>query len=316
MDPLLDLVSIFESTIRLGTPLILAALGGLLSERAGIVDLGIEGKLLAAAFAAASAAAVTGSAWMGLAAGMLAAMLCALLHGLAAITYGGSQLISGMAINILVAGLTPTLASSWFHLGARTPLLAGAERFGPIALPLADRLGAFGRLVSGHNLLVYLTLLLVPLTAILLYRTRFGLRLRAVGDNPEAVEAAGISVAKLRYLALLLGAALCGIGGAYLSLAQAGGFVRDMSAGKGYVALAALIAGRWRPLPACAACLLFAFADALQLRLQGTVLAGIGVLPVQAVQALPYVVTVVLLAFVAGKSGQPRALGLPFRVSR
>jgi ABC-type uncharacterized transport system permease subunit len=310
MESVIDLVSILESTIRLGTPLILAALGGLLSERAGIVDLAIEAKLLAAAFAAASAAAITGSAWIGLAAGMLAAMLCAALHGLACITYGGSQLVSGMALNILVAGLTPTLASAWFHLGARTPLLGSDQRFGPVALPLA------GRLVGGHNLLVYLTVLLVPLTAFLLYRTRFGLRLRAVGENPEAVEAAGISVARLRYLALLLGAALCGMGGAYLSLAQAGGFVRDMSAGKGYVALAALIAGRWRPLPACGACLLFALADALQVRLQGTVLPGIGALPVQAVQALPYIVTVLLLAALAGKSGEPRALGVPFRVSR
>jgi ABC-type uncharacterized transport system permease subunit len=308
MDSLTDLVSILESTIRLGTPLILAALGGLMSERAGIVDLGIEGKLLAAAFAAASAAAITGSAWIGLAAGMLAAMLCAALHGLAAITYGGSQLVSGMALNILVAGLTPTLASAWFHLGARTPLLAGDQRFAPLAVP--------GRVIGGHNLLVYLTVLLVPLAALLLYRTRFGLRLRAVGENPEAVEAAGISVARLRYRALLLGGALCGIGGAYLSLAQTGGFVRDMSAGKGYVALAALIAGRWRPLPACGACLLFALADALQLRLQGAVLPGIGALPVQAVQALPYIVTVLLLATLAGKSGEPRALGIPFRVSR
>ena len=310
MDSLLDLISILESTLRLGTPLVLAALGGLLSERAGIVDLGIEGKLLAAAFAAAAAAALTHSAWLGLGAGMLAAMLCALLHGLAAITYGGSQLISGMALNILVAGLTPTLASAWFHLGARTPLLASNERFGPIALPFAPRL------IGGHSILVYVTILLVPLTAFLVSRTRFGLRLRAVGENPEAVEAAGISVARLRYLAILLGGTLCGMGGTYLALAQAGGFVRDMSAGKGYVALAALIAGRWRPLPACAACLLFAFADALQLRLQGTSLLGIGILPVQAVQALPYVVTVLLLALLAGKSGEPRALGIPFRTAR
>jgi ABC-type uncharacterized transport system permease subunit len=283
MDTLLDLVSLLESTIRLGTPLILASLGGLLSERAGLVDLGIEGKLLAAAFAAAAIAALSGSAWLGLAAGITAAILCALLYGLATIRYGGSQIVAGMAINILVAGLTPILAASWFHLGARTPSLGSGARFGPIALPFADRLGPlYAHLVSGHNFIVYLTLLLVPLVSLALRQTRFGLRLGAVGENPEAVEAAGIAVAGLRFRALIAGGVLCGIAGTYLSLAQTGGFVRDMSAGKGYVALAALIAGRWRPLPTVCASLLFAFADAAQLRLQGVALPLIGTVPVQA----------------------------------
>jgi simple sugar transport system permease protein len=313
MPPLLDFLSLLESTIRLATPLILAALGGLLSERAGLIDLGLEGKLLAAAFAAAGTAAVTGSAWAGLAAGILAAISCALLYGLAAITYGGSQIVAGMAINILVAGLTPTLASAWFHLGARTPLLPQSARFGPVTLPFADRLGAvYAHLVSGHTLLVYLTVLLVPLVTLALRETRFGLRLAAVGENPQAVEAAGVAVAALRYRALIAGGVLCGIAGAYLSLAQTGGFVRDMSAGKGYIALAALVAGRWRPLPAVCACLVFALADAAQVQLQGVSLPIIGSVPVQAVQALPYILTVLLLAGFAGKAVAPRALGVPF----
>jgi simple sugar transport system permease protein len=222
-----------------------------------------------------------------------------------------------MAINILVAGLTPTLAASWFHLGARTPLLGAGARFTPIALPFADRLGpVYAHLVSGQTIPVYLTALLVPLVALMLRHTSFGLRLRAVGENPGAVEAAGISVALLRYRALLLGGVLCGLAGSALSLALSGGFVRDMSAGKGYVALAALIAGRWRPLPTVCACLLFAFADAVQVRLQGVALPGIGTVPVQAVQALPYIVTVLLLAGFAGKSVAPRALGLPYGITR
>ena len=195
---------------------------------------------------------------------------------------------------------------------------AGA-RFGPITLPLAQSLGevpivgwVYTTIISGHSLPVYLAWLAVPLTAFVLSYTGFGLRLRAVGESPEAVDAAGLSVARLRFTALAVNGVLCGLAGVCLSMAQGNGFLRDMSAGRGYLALAALIFGKWRPWPVLAACLLFAAADAVQARLQGVVLPGFGAVPVQLIQALPYVITVVILAGLVGTARPPRALGKPY----
>jgi simple sugar transport system permease protein len=322
-DVFLQAVSLLAATIRLATPLVLAALGGLYCERSGVVDLGLEAKMLGGAFAGAAMAAVSGSAWLGLGTAIAVAMALALVHGYAAITHHGNQVVSGMALNILVAGLAPVLALAWFHQGGNTPALAGAARFTAIELPFAATIGAvpvlgplWTQLVSGQTAPVYLAALAVPLTALVLYRTRFGLRLRAVGENPEAVDAAGISVASLRYRALLCTGLLCGIAGADLSLAQSAGFFRDMTAGRGYLALAALIFGKWRPVPALLACLLFAFADAAQTRLQGVVLPLIGAIPVQFIQALPYILTVLLLAGFVGKARPPKAIGVPYLRSR
>src|SRR5262249_9743923 len=189
----------------------------------GIIDIGREGKMLGSAFAAAATSAVTGSAWAGLAGGVGVAVLLALLHAFAAVTQRGDQVVTGMAINILVAGLAPVLATSWFHLNGTTPALAGMARFGSLALPepaaVADLpvLGPlYERVVTGHNGFVYAAALLIPGAALLLTRTRFGLRLRAVGESPEAVETAGISVTWLRYRALMITGVLCGLAGAYL----------------------------------------------------------------------------------------------------
>jgi simple sugar transport system permease protein len=316
---MITVASLAASTLRVATPMILPALGGLFSERAGIANIALEGKMLGAAFAAAAVAALSGSALIGLAAGILVAVLLSLVHGYACITHNGDQVVSGMAINIMVAGLAPTLALAWFQQGGQTPILSGAQRFAPIILPFSDvarDVPLFGplyaRVLSDQTVLVYVALLAVPLAAWILYRTRFGLRLRAVGENPHAVDTAGISVAGMRFRALIIAGVLCGIAGAYMSTAHGAAFVRDMTAGKGFLALAALIFGKWRPVPTMLACLLFAFADAVQVRLQGTVLPGIGVVPVQAIQALPYVLTVVLLAGFVGKSAAPKAIGLPF----
>ncbi|MGQ3073971.1 MAG: ABC transporter permease [Ferrovibrionaceae bacterium] len=316
---MITVASLAASTLRVATPMILAALGGLFSERAGIANIALEGKMLGAAFAAAAVAALSGSAVIGLGAGILVAVLLSLVHGYACITHNGDQVVSGMAINIMVAGLAPTLALAWFQQGGQTPILSGAQRFAPIILPFSDvarDVPLFGplyaRVLSDQTVLVYVALLAVPLAAWILYRTRFGLRLRAVGENPHAVDTAGISVAGMRFRALIIAGVLCGIAGAYMSTAHGAAFVRDMTAGKGFLALAALIFGKWRPVPTMLACLLFAFADAVQVRLQGTVLPGIGVVPVQAIQALPYVLTVVLLAGFVGKSAAPKAIGLPF----
>jgi general nucleoside transport system permease protein len=302
---------------------VLAALGGLFAERSGIVDIAIEGKMLAAAFAAAATAAVAGSAWVGLAAGLAAAVALALAHGVACITYQGNQVVSGMALNITVSGLTAVLGNAWFQQGGQTPLLGGAARFVPMQLPGATALAGvpglglvYGEIVSGHNVLVYAAVLAVPGVAWLVYRTRFGLRLRAVGESPGAVDTAGVSVAGTRYRALVFSGVLCGLAGAYLSIAHNAAFIRDMSAGKGYLALAALIFGQWRPVPTLGACLLFAFADAAQARLQGTPLPVVGVVPVQLIQALPYVLTVALLAGFVGRAVAPRAIGVPYAKER
>ncbi len=318
-----DLVLLLDSTLRLSVPLLLAALGGLFSERAGIIDIGLEGKMLGAAFAGAAAASVSGSVWAGLVAALAASVLLALLHGFACITHRGNQVVSGVALNILVAGLSAVLGIAWFSQGGRTPALPNEARFLPIEWPAAESVRqvpvigpVYSELLSGHNLLVYVALLAVPAVALVLYRTRFGLRLRAVGESPEAVDTAGISVSWLRYRAVLCTGLLCGIAGAYLSLAQGAGFVNGMTAGKGFIALAALIFGKWRPRATLLACLLFGFLDAAAIRLQGADLPGIGEVPVQFVQALPYVLTVVLLAGFIGRAVAPKAIGVPYSKER
>ncbi len=319
IDFLTDLTLLSDSTFRTATPLVLAGLAGLVAERAGIVDIGLEGKMLGAAFAAAAAAAVTGSPWAGLVAGVLASVMLALLHGYVSIAQRGNQIVSGMAINIAVAGLAPTLANFWFHQGGQTPLLGEEARFSAIKWPFADSLSAvpvigqlYSEIISGHNLITYLTVFIIPLVAWMLYRTRFGLRLRAVGENPEAVDTAGISVTKLRYQAMMIAGMLCGLSGVVLSTGMGAAFIRDMSAGKGYLALAAMIFGRWKPVPTLLACLLFGFVDALQGRLQGESLPLIGEVPVQFTIMLPYVLTVIILAGFAGKMDAPKASGIPY----
>jgi general nucleoside transport system permease protein len=310
---------LLASTVRLAVPLVLAALAGLFAERSGVVDIGLEGKMLGGAFAAAAAAQATGSAWAGLAAAVMFAFALSMVHGFATVTNRGDQVVSGMALNIMVAGLGPTLADAWFGQAGRVPVTGAGSRFTGVALPGAEAASAvpvvgplYAEVVSGHNVLVYLAVLAVPLVAWVVYKTRFGLRLRAVGENPAAVDTAGISVEGMRYRALMVTGVLTGIAGAYLSIAQNVGFTRDMSAGKGYLALAALIFGKWRPVPAVLACLLFAFADAAQARLQGVVVPGIGQVPTQLIQSLPYLLTILLLAGFVGRAVAPKAVGVPY----
>lgn len=319
MDTLHLILMLSDSTLRVATPLVLAAFAGLCSERAGVVDIGLEGKMLGAAFASAATASLTGSAWAGLLAAIIFSALLGLLHGFAAITHRGDQVVSGIAINFVVAGLAPTIANAIFHLQGETPLLSGDARFTAITLPGAEALRSvpllgpvYAELISGHNILTYMTVLILPFIAWLLYRTRFGLRLRAVGENPEAVDTAGISVAGLRYRAVLIAGVLCGIAGTSMSTALGANFIRDMTAGKGYLALAAMIFGKWKPLPTVIACLIFAFTDAVQARLQGVPLPIVGEIPVQFIIMLPYAMTVFLLAGFVGKVVAPKADGQPY----
>ncbi len=315
----LTLLLILDSTVRLAVPLLLACLAGLYSERAGIFDIGLEGKMLAAAFLSGAVAYASGSAWLGLLAGMGASLALSLVHGIASITFRGNQLISGVAINFLAAGLTVVVAQSWFGQGGRTPQLIGDSRFEPITLPFAEALQdvpvigpVYYELLSGHTSIAYIALLLVPITWVLLFRTRFGLRLRAVGENPASVDTAGVSVVHLRYIAVLICGLLCGLAGAYLATALQAGFVKDMSAGRGFIALAALIFAKWRPWHALFACLLFGFLQAMALRpdvLENTL--GLNVNG-QLLDALPYILTVVILAGFVGKAIPPRAGGEPY----
>jgi general nucleoside transport system permease protein len=320
----LGLGALLASTLRVSTPLILCALAGALAERSGVIDLGLEGKMLLAAFAAGSAAAVTGSVLPAFAAAIATGVALSMLQGYACVTHRGDQVVMGMALTMTAAGLSVVLGIAWFGLGGQTPALPDAARldrwFGDAGAALSDAVPVLGPVVGqgllGHAPLVYAALVAVPMVWWLLYRTRFGLRLRATGENPAMVDAAGLSVAGLRYRALALNGVLCSLAGAYLVLAQNPSFVPHMTAGRGYMALAALIFGKWHPVGALWACLLFGFLDAVAIRLQGAVLPGIGTVPVQLIQALPYALTVVLLAGFIGHARAPQALGRPYVKAR
>ena len=313
------LLQLLDSTLRLGTPLLLACLAGLYSERAGIFDIGLEGKMLMAAMSAGAVAALTGSVWIGLLAAIAGSMLFAILHGIASITFRGNQLISGVALNFLASGITVLTAQALFGQGGRTPPLSGDARFNPITLPFAEALKdvpvigpLYYEVISGHSILVYAALACVPLTWWLLYRTRFGLRLRAVGENPASVDTAGVSVMGLRFAAVMITGVLCGLAGAYMATALQAGFGREMTAGRGYIALAALIFAKWRPFQALGATMLFGFFQALALRpdvVEGVVGQKV---PVSMLDALPYVLTVLVLAGFVGKAIPPRAGGEPY----
>lgn len=318
----IQLSSILAAMVRSAPVLIFAALGGLFAERSGVADISLEGKILASAFAAAAVAHTTQNPWWGVLAAVVTSCLVALLHGYVCIHQRGNQLVSGMAINISVSGLTFVLAQYFFQLGGRTPGL-DQGRFSVIEFPWTQSLAElpwlgwlYGKLMGGHTVLVYLAFLMIPVVHWIVNHTRFGLRLRAVGENPHAADTAGISVAGVRYAALLCGGVLCAFSGSYLSIVQSGFFLRDMSAGNGFLALAALVFGSWRPLHTAAGCLMFAFFNALQIQAEGVAFPLIGKVPGSLIQMIPYICTVVILAGFMAKSVPPKAIGVPFIKSR
>jgi simple sugar transport system permease protein len=288
-------LGLLYSAIRLATPLLLAALGGMFSERAGVINIALEGLMLAGAFTAASVTWYAGSPWAGLLAAILAGAGIAGIHAVACIRYRADQVVSGTAINILLTGVPALLSGAFFLSSGSTPQIPREH-----LIPVTPVVIAFA---------------LVPLTYYVLYYTPFGLRLRAVGENPEAADAAGVSVKLMRYTAVLLSGALAGIGGAYLSIGQSSLFTRNMSAGRGFIALAALIFGKWRPVQTMLACLLFGFTEAVAIQLQGVHFGGEEI-PTQFVQIIPYVLTIVVLAGFIGQSRAPRALGIPYQKER
>jgi ABC-type uncharacterized transport system permease subunit len=281
------------STLRLATPLVLAALGGLFSERAGIVNIALEGIMLAGAFTAAALTYAAGSPWVGLLGGIGAGLLIATIHALACIRYRADQVVSGTAINILMSGVPGFLSGALFLSSGSTPQLRKEQLIPYTPMVMAG--------------------LLVPLTWYVLYRTPFGLRLRSVGENPEAADAAGVGVASIRYAGVLLSGVLAGIAGAYLSIGQSSLFTRNMTSGRGFIALAALIFGKWRPVQTMLACLLFGLTEAVSIQMQGVVKLPSGEdIPVQFIQMVPYILTIVVLAGFIGQSRPPRALGIPY----
>jgi simple sugar transport system permease protein len=318
----LHIASIVVSTIRNAPVLIFAALAGLFAERSGVVDIGLEGKILASAFVSAAVAYTTQNPYWGLAAGVAVSVALAMIQAFVSITQKGNQLVCGIAINIAMSGLTFVLAQFFFQQGGRTPDL-GDARLADVVLPGTAALEHvpfigwfYGHVIGGHSILVYLAFLLLPVVHWVVYHSRFGLRLRACGENPHAADAAGVSVERTRYLAMLVAGVLCSFSGAYLSVVQSGFFLRDMSAGAGYLALTALVFGNWRPTHTVLGCLMFGFFGAVQIQIEGVDLPVVGRIPGSLIQMIPYVVTVIVLAGLMAKSVAPKAAGKPFVKSR
>lgn len=290
-------ISLIWSTIRLSTPLILAALGGMFSERSGVINIALEGMMLAGAFTAAAVTYAVGSPFVGLLAGMGAGMMIAAIHAIACIKYRADQVVTGTAINILMIGVPGFLSGAFFLSSGSTPQIPKEQLipWTPIVMAVA----------------------LVPVAWYVLYKTPFGLRLRSVGENPEAADAAGVPVARMRYIGVLLSGVLAGIGGAYLSIGQSSLFTRNMTSGRGFIALAALIFGKWRPVQTMLACLLFGLTEAVTIQMQGVVKLPSGEdIPVQFIHMVPYVLTIIVLAGFIGSSRPPKALGIPYQKER
>ena len=297
-------LAVLDSALRMATPLILASLGGLFSERSGVVNIALEGILLTGAFASIVATYYTGNPWAGVFAGVFAGMLVSLIHAIVSIVFKADQIVSGVAINLLAMGLTQFLTWMIWGSSSNSPPVQGMahwslpETWGPVARGV-------NAVIGHYPPLVYVALALVAVSHVVLFRTPFGLRLRATGEHPEAVDTLGVNVHAMRFAGVLLSGALAGLGGAFLAL-NTHQFVKNMSAGRGFIALAAMIFGKWNPVGALAACLLFGYAEAVQMGLQGHAV------PTQFVQMIPYVLTMVALVGVIGRARPPAAIGKPY----
>lgn len=296
------LTNFLNSALRLSIPLAFAALGGIFSERSGVFNIGLEGLILAGAFGAALGTYLTGSPLAGLAFGLACGVLLATPLAVLSVTLGVNQIVAGIAINLFALGITAFLARITMGASANTQLLAGFHR---VPLPVLSDIPVIGAIFFNQDVLVYALYLLVPALTWLMFRTTWGLNIRAVGHNPRACDTAGISVAGVRYACLLFSGGMAALGGCYLVLSQVFVFSEHMSAGKGFIALAAIILGRWHPVGAALACLLFGLFDALQLRLQF----GNPEIPYQIFATLPYVASILALVLLAGQNVAPQAVG-------
>jgi simple sugar transport system permease protein len=295
---------LLASTIRNATPLVFAALGGMFSERSGVVNIGLEGLMLISAFAGVVGAFLSGSAVVALGFALAAGLIFALIHALMCVTFEADQIISGTAINLLALGGTGFLMVSIFGAGGTSPRVEG---FGEVPIPLLGSIPVVGPALFSQSVLVYLMYVMVPVTFFVLFRTPFGLRLRATGESPEAVDTAGVSVGRMRYYGVALSGLLASLGGIYLSMGLLSAFTENMTGGRGFIALAALIFGRWNPIGAAGAALLFGFALAV------TIQAPQDLIPQEFLQMIPYVLTIVALAAFGGRAIAPAAIGKPYR---
>lgn len=302
----LPMIGLLGGALALATPLIYGALGGVIGERAGVVNIAIEAQLLAGAFTAAVAGSLAGTPWAGLIAAMLAGVLVALVLGVFTITYYVDQVIVGVVLNVLVIGITTFLFRQ--VLAPNTELMNSPETFAVLPIPVLSEIPLIGPILFQQSFIVYLMYAVVALVWFGLYRTRWGLRLRAVGEHPQAADTVGIKVAATRYGAVLLGGAVAGMGGAFYTLVSVPRFNQEMTAGAGFIALAAVIFGKWDPIKATLAALLFGFATNLQ-----GVLSVIGSpVPSQFMLMLPYIVTIFAVAGLVGRSRAPAADGQPY----
>jgi len=288
------------AAIRSATPLIFAALGGLFSERSGVINIALEGLMLAGAFTAAVTTYQTGNPYVGLLSGVAAGGLLALLYAFACIKFEADQVVAGMAINFLMIGLPALISGAIYDSAGSTPQI--------------DKVNQLPNFYNSISITSILAFALVPICWYVLYKTPFGLRLRATGENPAAADAAGVNVVQLRYIAVIISGLLAAAGGAYLSIGQSSLFTKGMTAGRGFIALAALILAKWKPVPVLLACLFFGFMEALTIQIQGVIKLPSGEdIPVQFIQIIPYVLTIIVLAGFIGLSRAPKALGIPYR---
>ena len=288
------------STIRLATPLLFAALGGLFSERSGVINIALEGLLLAGAFTAAVVTYETSNPYIGFVAAMAAGAFVAAIFAVAVIQFEADQVVAGFAISMLMLGLPAVISGRLYDASGATNQI--------------DKAYLLPEVIIGLPWTSLLAFALVPIVWYVLYKTPFGLRLRAVGENPAAADSAGVNVYKLRYTAVIMSGVLAAAGGAYLSIGQGSFFTKGMSAGRGYIALAALILAKWRPVPVLFACLFFGFTEALTFVIPDIAKQfHVEDIPVQFVQAIPYVLTIIVLAGFVGLSRAPKALGTAYR---
>ena len=305
MEDALGLIgSVLASAIRYATPLVLAALGGLFSERSGVVNIGLEGLMLISAFTGVVGAYFSGNVLVGVLFALAGGLVFSLIHAVMCVTFEADQIISGVAINLLAVGGTGFLMVLIFGSGGTSPRIGG---FSEVPVPLLSQIPIIGPAFFNQSPLVYLMFLLIPLTFFVVYRTPFGLRLRATGEAPEAVDTAGVSVTRMRYYGVALSGLLAALGGAYFSMDQLSAFTERMTAGAGFIALAALISGRWNPIGAAVAALVFGFAQAVTFRIAQDAI------PLELLQSFPYVLTIVALAAFGGRAIAPAAVGKPYR---
>lgn len=300
----MDLViffSLFFATLRSATPLIFAALGGLFSERSGVINIALEGLMLCGAFTAAVITLQTQSPYLGFLAGLLAGAILAAIYAIACIKFEADQVVVGMAINFLMIGLPALISGVIYDSTGSTP-----------QIPIEQKMPMLTNNLSWGTILA---LVLVPVCWYVIYKTPFGLRLRSIGENPSAADAAGVNVIRLRYIAVIISGVLAAAGGAYLSTGQSSLFTKQMTAGRGFIALAALILAKWKPVPVLFACLFFGFTEAAVIQIQGASWAKINGedIPVQFIEMIPYLLTIIVLAGFIGLSRAPKALGIPYR---